>query len=379
MLDYFIRLTPKSFDKIKDIILTIITKSMAPSDTGQSNTGKSKAGQPVLPAGSPSSCQPISENTPVGPPVTMTFLLIEQYSAMCLISAIEGLRAANHVSGSTLYTWKLISHDGNQVEASNGMNMAVEEALSPELSTDYLFIVASLNYSPAYLAKLNSHLRQLDRRGIKLGGISLGTWILARAGLLDKAKCTIHWEGIPAFQETFPDIDLVSDLFVIDNNRYTASGGVADLEMMLEIIRQDHGEEMALKIANNFQLDRVRTAGSVQRSGSIIRMDTMPSSIQQAVKLMMANLETPLTNSEIAKHINTSIRNLERTFMRKLNTSPAKYYLALRLEKARELLLHTNLSTLEIALQCGFSSSSYFARCFQREFLIKPSDIRKKH
>lgn len=211
-----------------------------------------------------------------------------------------------------------------------------------------------------------------------MGGLSLGSWILARAGLLKNARCTIHWEGLPAFRETFPDIDVVNDLYVIDNNRFTASGGLAGMELMLDLIGKEHGKEISMKIANNFQLDRIRNASDHQRSGSIIRMDTMPPTVQLSVEIMLANLETPLPNSEIAARIHTSVRNLERTFMRKLNVSPAKYYLSLRLEKARELLTHTNMSTLEIALNCGFSSSSYFARCYMREFKMRPSDVRKK-
>ncbi len=308
----------------------------------------------------------------------MTFLLIERFSAMCLMSAVESLRGANHVMGGEFFQWRMVSHNGEKVPASNGMTIDVQDKFSSDIQTDYMFVVASHEFDPPYRAKLSSHLVQLARNGVRMGGLSLGSWILARAGLLNNARCTIHWEGLPAFHETFPNIDIVNDLYVIDNNRYTASGGLAGMEMMLDIISKEHGKEIALKIANNFQLDRIRNASDHQRSGSIIRMDTMPPALQLSVEIMLANLEVPLANSEIAGRINTSVRNLERTFMRKLGVSPAKYYLSLRLEKTRELLIHTNLSTLDIALNCGFSSSSYFARCYLREFNMRPSDVRKK-
>lgn len=297
---------------------------------------------------------------------------------MCLMSALEAFRAANRVLGTPAYQWHLVSHDGAPVTASNGIAVQAEGSISEDLDTDYLFVVASLVYDPPYRSRLNARLRQFDRRGVRLGALSLGTWILARAGLLDDARCTIHWEGLPAFQEQFPEIAIVNELFVIDSRRYTSSGGLAGMEMMLQIIAEAHGPETALKIANNFQLDRVRNSASHQRSGGVQRLDTMPTAVQASVELMLANLETPLSNSAIAASINTSVRNLERMFMRKLKSSPAKYYLSLRLEKARELLIHTNLSTLEVALQCGFSSSSYFARCFMREFRMRPSDLRKE-
>jgi transcriptional regulator GlxA family with amidase domain len=212
---------------------------------------------------------------------------------------------------------------------------------------------------------------------VKLGAISCGTFILARAGLLNEAKCTLHWEYQPAFAEEFPDINLVTDLYVIDRNRYTSSGGVASMELVLQVVTEQHGEAVARKVANNFQLDRIRNAGVSQRSGAVARLDTMPLAVQESVRLMLANVEQPLSNVEIAEHIHTSVRNLERMFKRNLKASPAKYYVALRLEKARELLMHTNLPTLEVALQCGFSSSSYFARCFLREFGHRPSEVRR--
>lgn len=308
----------------------------------------------------------------------MAFLLVEDFSAMCLMAAMEGLRGANYVMGKQAYSWSLVSHDGKPVRASNGIVMTVDGDIGQDLAADYLFIVSSLQNDPPYRNKLTTRLRHFDRKGIKLGSLSCGAFILARAGLLDKARCTLHWELQPAFSEQYPDIRLVTDLYVIDRNRYTSSGGIAGMELILQIVTEEHGEAAAQKVANNFQLDRIRNGGSAQRSGAITRMDTMPPAVQESVRLMLANVEAPLSNVEIAGRIHTSVRNLERMFKRNLKASPAKYYVALRLEKARELLMHTNLPTLEVALQCGFSSSSYFARCFQREFGRRPSEMRRK-
>ena len=316
--------------------------------------------------------------TPPSRVTCMTFLLVDQFSAMCLIAAIEGLRAANYALGRQVYSWRLVSHDGKPVRASNGIAMAADGEIGQDLETDYLFVVSSFVNDPPYRARLSSRLRHFDRKGVRLGAISGGSFILARAGLLDRSRCTLHWEYQPAFHEMFPDIDMVADLYVIDRNRYTSAGGIASMEMILQIVTADHGAGIAQKVANNFQLDRIRNEGSAQRSGAITRMDTMPPALQESVRLMLANVEIPLSNVEIAHRINTSVRNLERMFKRNLMASPAKYYIALRLERARELLMHTNLPTLEVALQCGFSSSSYFARCFQREFGRRPSEVRRK-
>ena len=310
--------------------------------------------------------------------IHMSFLLVEDFSAMCLMSAVEGLRSANYLLGRNAYSWHLVSHDGEPVRASNGVAIQVEGDISQDFSTDFLFVVSSLKNDPPYRSRLHSRLRHFERQGVKMGALSCGSLILARAGLLERAKCTLHWEFQPAFADEFPDIDMVGDLYVIDRGRYTSSGGISGMELVLQIVTEQFGENLAQRIANNFQLDRIRNAGDAQRSGAVARMDTMPPAVQESVRLMLANIEMPLSNVEIARAINTSVRNLERMFKRNLKASPAKYYLSLRLEKARELLMHTNVSTLEVALQCGFSSSSYFARCFQREFSRRPSDIRRK-
>lgn len=297
---------------------------------------------------------------------------------MCLISAVEALRSANFILGKDAYEWQMVSHDGQPVAASNGIVLEAAASIADDIDTDYLFVVASLVYNPPYRARLHSRLQHFARSRIPIGAISNGTWILARAGVLGNARCTIHWESLPAFEEEFPQVNIVNDLYVIDSNRYTSSGGLASMEMMLEMVARDHGPELARKVANNFQIDRLRNSTDRQRSGSVARLDTMPATVQNAVNLMLENLEAPLSNVELAARTNTSVRNLERLFMRQLKSSPARYYISLRLEKARELLVYTNHSTLEIALQCGFSSSSYFARCFQREYGFRPTDLRKR-
>ena len=170
----------------------------------------------------------------------MTFLLVEDFSAMCLMSAIEGLRAANYVLGRTAYSWSLVSHDGQPVRASNGIVMAVETDIGRDFATDFLFVVSSFVNNPPYRSKLHSRLRHFGRAGVKLGAISCGTFILARAGLMNDAKCTLHWEYQPAFAEEFPDIHLVTDLYVIDRNRYTSSGGIASMELVLHVVTEQH-------------------------------------------------------------------------------------------------------------------------------------------
>ena len=187
----------------------------------------------------------------------------------------------------------------------------------------------------------------------------------------------MHWEFQPAFEEEFPDIESSPGLYVIDRDRWTGSGGVAGLDMMLYLIEQDHGPALSRSVANWFQIDRIRNAAIHQRSGQLDRLETLPDPLQKAIELMMANIEAPMKMDEVAALSGLRLRRMERMFKSNLQTSPASFYRSLRLEKARELLLHTNLSTLEIGVLTGFSSSSHFAMAYQKHYGMRPTDARR--
>lgn len=309
-------------------------------------------------------------------PTTVCFLLISNFSMLSVTAAIEPLRVANRLSGKPFYRWLFLSHDGGPVTASNDISVTVDGSLADPPPADYLFVCAGLDVDPPYRARLNTALNVYRRRGTRLGSISAGTFILARAGLLEDVSCTVHWEFRPAFEQEFPFIDCSSQLFVIDKNVYTVAGGLAGLDLMLHLISVDHGPTLSRAIANQFQMDRVRTGASVQRPGALALLDAMPAVLQKAVGLMFLNIEDPLNAREVAERVGVSIRNLERLFRRHLGESPARFYMKLRLEKARDLLLHSNLSVLEIAISTGFTSSSYFASCYIRHYGERPSRHR---
>ncbi|MCH8951700.1 MAG: helix-turn-helix domain-containing protein [Proteobacteria bacterium] len=180
------------------------------------------------------------------------------------------------------------------------------------------------------------------------------------------------------FVETFPDLDCSPGLYVIDRDRWTSSGGIACMDMMLQLVERDHGPALSRAVANQFQIDRIRNAAIHQRPGQLDRLDNLPAPLQKAIELMRANIETPLKVARIAALAGLQLRRMERMFKSNIETSPARFYRALRLENARDLLLHTNLSTLEIGVLCGFSSSSHFAMTYQKHYGMRPTDARRR-
>jgi transcriptional regulator GlxA family with amidase domain len=312
---------------------------------------------------------------------TVAFLLVREFSMMSVVSAVEPLRAANRLGGRTSYAWRFYSDDGAPIAASNGMIVNAVGGLNDLTGHPgqiaYLFVCAGADPDPPNRARLHAALHQCARSKMIIGSLSSGTFILARAGLLEGYRCTVHWEFQPAFDEEFPDLESSPGLYVIDRDRWTGSGGLAGMDMMLFLIEQDHGPALSRAVANWFQIDRIRNAAIHQRPGQLDRLENLPSALQQAIGTMLANIETPLGMEEIAGRSGLRLRRMERMFKSNVNTSPAHFYRGLRLEKARELLLHTNLSTLEIGVLTGFSSSSHFAMAYQKHYGMRPTDTRR--
>lgn len=295
---------------------------------------------------------------------------------MSVCSAIEPLRAANRLLGRETYRWTLLSADGAPVRASNGIEVGVDGAIGGPLQADLVLVCAGLRANPEPQRAFTSALRRALARGAAIGAISTGAFVLARAGLLDGFRCTVHWEYRPAFLETYPDIDCTDALFEIDRNRVSCAGGVASMDLVLTLIAQDRGSDLSEAVANQFQLERIRSPRDAQRSGAIGALHGAPSALRRAVALMLAAAEDPLPIPEIARQVGLTPRQLERLFARDLATSPVRYYLGLRLERARELLLHTTMPVLDVAIATGFATGSHFSQCYRRRFAVTPSQAR---
>jgi transcriptional regulator GlxA family with amidase domain len=220
-------------------------------------------------------------------------------------------------------------------------------------------------------------LRRLAGRRIMLGGLCTGAYALVQSGLLDGYRCAVHWENMSALRESFPRITFTKELFVIDRDRCTCTGGIAPLDLMLHLISPRIGPELTAGISDQFIVERVRDGADQQRIPLAARLGGKHGPLAGAALLMEANLEEPLSIAELARRIDVSQRQLRRLFQHKLNAKPAQYYLNLRLRRARELLLQTGMPVLEIAVACGFSSTAHFGRCYRSLFGHPPSTERR--
>jgi len=312
------------------------------------------------------------------PTAHVGFLLIPEFAMLPYASVIEPLRAANRLSGHPLYRWSHISIDGEPAAASNGVRFQTEFRVGTDAPFDYVFVCAGGNPAHFQDSSTFAWLRQLARRGVKIGGVSGGPYILAHAGVLAGYRFTIHWEHAPAFVEDYPELDLKRSLFEIDRDRLTSSGGTAPLDMMHTVIAREHGSELALAVSEWFLQTHVREGTGPQRMPLRERLGIAHVPLLRVISRMEQSVETPLPREELARLADLSLRQLERLFRQHLGRSLGEHYLCLRLDRARDLLRQTSLSVLETAMACGFASASHFSRTYRKRFGRAPQAERSR-
>jgi len=305
------------------------------------------------------------------------FLTLANYSLIAVANALEPLRMANRLVGSHIYQWSIVSLDGQAVPSSGGLSLTPTVALEKLGPVDILFVCGGINVREAVTPPLLAQLRRLAERRAPLGGLCTGGYALARAGLLDQCKATIHWENLSSLREEFPQVRISDQLFTIDRDRYTCSGGTAPLDLMLHLIQLKLGPRISQLVSEQFIVERVRN--DTDRQYVPLRAQIGPASrgLIRVAQLMEENIERPLSLDKIAKSTGLSRRQIERLFRRDLNCVPKRYYLEMRLRRARELLLQTAMPIMDITAACGFQSPPHFSKCYRSQFGHPPSAERK--
>ena len=304
------------------------------------------------------------------------FLLTPDFSQLAFASALEPLRAANRLSGLPLYDWVVLARDAGPVRSSNGVQILAEDSIESCGKLDSVVVVGGIRTENYEDARVFAWLRRQERLGADLVGVSLGSFPLARTGLLDGYRCTLHWEYIAGFREAFPDIDVTEEIYEIDRNRLTCSGGTAALDLMLSVIAKEHGRPLATRVAENFIHEKIRERHEPQRMALRTRLNISHPRLLHVIQMMEENLEDPLPRSDLAERAGLSTRQLERVFRKYLKRTPTRYYLELRLERARQLLNQTSLSVLDVAMASGFVSASHFSKCYKEMHGRTPKEER---
>jgi len=311
------------------------------------------------------------EKTPPKPR-RFIFVLLENFTLLSFASAIEALRIANRMAEHPLYEWKLAGEGGTTVTCSAGTEFKLDMDLDDTMRDDTVLVCSGISVQAATTKRLVSWLRREARKGPIIGGLCTAAYTLAKAGLLDGKRATIHWENQDSFAEEFDEVELTKSVFVVDKNRLTTAGGTSSIDLMLKIIADDHGEELANAVADQLIYSSIRTDQDTQRLSVPTRIGVRHPKLSLVIQMMESNIEEPISPAILARDVGMSTRQLERLFRRYLNRSPKRYYMELRLQKARNLLMQTDMSVINVALACGFASPSHFSKCYRAHYNTTP-------
>lgn len=313
------------------------------------------------------------------------FLLTPKFSMIAFAMAIEPLRIANRMLGKPFYKWELLSADGKPVSASNGTSVAVDNSIAAvqrdclgPVRSRMVIVCSGLDVEEFGDLHTLAWLRRMYAQGASIGGLCTAAWILGLAGLLENRRCAIHWENLPGFSERFPTADVRSVLFEVDQNLFTCAGGTASLDMMLHLIGTSLGEEVVTKVCEQCLIDRIRRPEDRQRLPIGARVGVQNPRLLSIIELMEANVAEPLSLADISDVTGISRRHVERLFRQHMGRSPARYYLDVRLERARRLLRHSNLPIVEVAIASGFVSASHFSKRYRERYKVSPQADRRE-
>jgi transcriptional regulator GlxA family with amidase domain len=305
-------------------------------------------------------------------PERFVFLLLENFTLIAFAGAIEPLRLANRMAGRTLYEWQVATETGGPVTASNGVVLQADVGLAEVGRDAVIIVVGGIKVKQAISRPVLTWLRREARRGLAIGAVCTGAQVIAQAGLLDGRRCTIHWENRDSFEEDFPEIDLTTSVYVIDRDRYTAAGGAASIDLLLKLIARKHGAQLANLVADQMIHTAIRSDHDEQRLSIPTRIGVRHPKLATIIHRMESTIEEPISPVLLAQEVGMSTRQLERLFRRYLNRSPKRYYMELRLAKARNLLMQTDMSVINVALACGFTSPSHFSKCYRALYKTTP-------
>jgi AraC family transcriptional regulator, glycine betaine-responsive activator len=307
------------------------------------------------------------------------FLLLDNFSLIALSAAIDPLRIANMVVGRRVYDYKLIGPGSEVVCSSDGIRVVPDVAMADTERFDVVFVVGPNPIPRRGIGAVVDWLRRQAGEGAALGGLDTGSYFLARAGLLNGYRCTIHWEDQDVLTEQFPRLTVSTRLFEIDRNRYTCSGGVAPLDLIVHLLASPPGSQALAARVLELLLAEPRSRDYRQQTSLRQYIGADHAKLDEALQIMESNVEEPLSVPEIASHLRVSQRQLQRWFLERLGKSPAEAYLEIRLLRARQLLYRTVTPLEEVCVRTGFVSTTHFSTRYKAHFQITPMADRRRY
>lgn len=309
----------------------------------------------------------------------IALLLLPEFALGEVGLLIDAVDEINQTSARLCYQLTLLSLDGAAVASREGRAVKVDASLANSLDGDFSLVAVMTTAEPKSLRQRDAVLPALNRLGRKsvLAGVHAGAFWLAAAGMLNGYRATVHWSMLERFSQQYPGVISSNQLFEVDRDRVTCGGGLAIVDLLFHFVARQHGNDLNAVVAENLLIDHIRRRDERQRIPLRNRLGANQPILVQAVMLMEANLEEPLTAEELAAHVGVSRRHLERLFKQYLDKVPSQYYMEIRLHRARQMLRQSSISILQVALSCGFSTGQHFSNTYRYHFDVTPREDRQ--
>lgn len=308
-------------------------------------------------------------------PIPVTFVLLHNFSLIAFSSAIEPLRIANQLAGRALFQWRVLSEDGAPVACSNGLVVRVDGAIGDTSPRAMVFVCGGVEPELSASRRVADWLRAQWRSGRTVGGLCTGAYALAKAGLLQGRRFTLHWENLPPFAATFPKLEPLEQLYCIDDRILTCAGGAAATDLFIELVARHHGTRLGDAVLKMCLHGQQRPANLQQRLSLSSTLGVRNPLLVSVIRRFESDVEADHDMAELATELNTSRRHIERMFERYVGTSPKRYLQQLRLERSRALLTETDMSVQDVAHACGFNSANAFAKAFRQKYGVAPRNL----
>ncbi|MBP1884456.1 GlxA family transcriptional regulator [Sinorhizobium mexicanum] len=237
-------------------------------------------------------------------------------------------------------------------------------------------MVADGVVEPGAPRELAGSIRLCIRQNIPVVAIGTASWLLAEMGALKNTECTIHWERMAAFSETFNGPRVTDAIYTGDAGIWSCAGETSSFDLAIALLERTLGPHLTTEICKRNVAEGARDRTHRQTGWFPWNAYCTSDKLPQAIKLMERYLEEPLSLEQITDTLGISRRQLERLFDTYLGTSPHKYYVKLRLDRGRQLVESTNKPIVEIAVACGFVSATHFAKCYRLQFGCSPTRTR---
>ncbi len=284
-----------------------------------------------------------------------------------------------HENEPDRYRITALSTFGGEITTSSSLRLQSAALPPPDICAFDTLIVAG---GPGVMnarhdLQLRNWLLAVEPRVRRLGSVCTGAYVLAESGLLAGKAATTHWGHIERFAQQYPAVRVDTDALITRQQKlFTAAGASAGIDLALSLVDEDFGRELALEIARELVVFRVRAPGQGQQSMALAAYGGSSDRLKRATDFILARLEHGVTVEDVAEHVCVGSRQLSRIFRETLGLSPSQYIRAAQVDLARELLSGTDQSLDKIALRCGFSGRQQMARAFERRLGVAPMAVR---